>query len=457
MKTPNVSTTKNAQNGHKRSRNKRSENDHGSLEPAQSRTTEQQNDIETVRKFLANGGDVNQQDPGNGLTFVMYACKMQYYDLLDELVLLAAGTIDVNMRNQDGENCLWLLFQNYSTQPNDDKARIANYFAVFIEQCNADFRTLYDGYTLLSHAIKCKELEFIRVLTALPGFPIDALNKGGLTNLHIALENELYVAAKILVDAGADYNIEDDLRRTTRGIAAKMAAALSRPGIYELPSMEELLSRLQKYQEELFLRGTLRGHHEHIDDFLTYGGNINARDANGYTAMMHACITYNWELMDFLLAIPTLDLNVVNHRLNLTCTSCLLLEQFRHQNNRVQETILTYLTKFIERGADVNILLGGHSILHRAVVDNNTDLVKILVKLPEVDINLRGKHGETALQIALDHVNLAPCNVLLKAGADVTNADNNNKTAFDIAQGRGIDLNKLIKTLDSSSVRYIGL
>lgn len=95
----------------------------------------------------------------------------------------------------------------------------ASGFVPILNMClanGADFK-VYNRYggTALIPAAEKRHLEVVKILTAIPGYPIDHVNKLGWTALLEAIilgkTGEVQVAiVKVLVEAGADFTIADN-------------------------------------------------------------------------------------------------------------------------------------------------------------------------------------------------------------------------------------------------------
>nr|CAH0112680.1 unnamed protein product [Daphnia galeata] len=102
----------------------------------------------------------------------------------------------------------------------------------------------------------------------------------------------------------------------------------------------------------------------------------------------------------------------------------------------------------IQKGADPNIADGkGMTPLHLAArIGKTTDLIDLILKMKQIDINGRDTNGRTILHCALNGNNVTIARHLLENGADPTVRDNDGVTPFDVAviNSEDIDLLDLI-------------
>ena len=82
----------------------------------------------------------------------------------------------------------------------------------------------------------------------------------------------------------------------------------------------------------------------------------------------------------------------------------------------------------IVEGANVNeTTLGGYTVLHFAVVNNDIEIVNVLLAAG-AGVNQTDNNGWTSLHFAVVHDDVEVVNILLAAGADVNQRDNGGNT-----------------------------
>ncbi|MHB1000127.1 MAG: ankyrin repeat domain-containing protein [Armatimonadota bacterium] len=107
----------------------------------------------------------------------------------------------------------------------------------------------------------------------------------------------------------------------------------------------------------------------------------------------------------------------------------------KHKNSDIEKLLraieahdIAALLKLVESGVDANVRdRYGRSALLYAVVDGNTDAVKILIE-NRADINMRDNEGWTALHAAAEEYRVEIANILLNNGAEVDAQDSYGNT-----------------------------
>ena len=183
--------------------------------------------------------------------------------------------------------------------------------------------------------------------------------------------------------------------------------------------------------------------------------DVNAKDNEGYTALIHASVTGQKEIVSILLKKGA-DMNARNndgdtaliyasgHR-HIEILSMLLVKKadvnVGRGENREGETALMWASyngyvnvvlMLLNNGANVNAKTEvGHTALHRACETGKYDIVLILLERG-ADVNAKNQYGNTALTVATMSMNIHTqaetkllVSILLDKGADV-NAKNSN-------------------------------
>jgi len=156
-----------------------------------------------------------------------------------------------------------------------------------------------------------------------------------------------------------------------------------------------------------------------IEQRLARGGDINAKDENGWTLLHEAAYEGDTEFVEMLLAKGA-DVNVTNDA-GLTPLYYAVKE-----NNVTTELLLA-------KGADVEVRnVSGQTVLHTAAEAGNTDVVRMLLA-KGADVNATDKHGFTPLHLAVGKGSSGVAEVLLANGAQVNAKDKNGWTALSYA------------------------
>ncbi|WP_026451291.1 ankyrin repeat domain-containing protein [Aequorivita capsosiphonis] len=158
-------------------------------------------DVQLVRAILNSKPDLEIQDK-NGRTALMIAAYNHYNKIA--ALLIAAGA-DVNA--QDTMQNSPFLYAGAEGNVELLKMGLEN-------GANFNLYNRYGGTALIPAAEK-GHLEVVKILTKIPDYPIDHINKLGWTALLeaviLSVKNETQTAiVKTLIDAGADVNIADN-------------------------------------------------------------------------------------------------------------------------------------------------------------------------------------------------------------------------------------------------------
>jgi hypothetical protein len=156
-----------------------------------------------------------------------------------------------------------------------------------------------------------------------------------------------------------------------------------------------------------------------IEQRLASGGDINAKDENGWTLLHEAAYEGDTEMLEMLLAKGA-DVNIKNDA-GLTP-----LYYAVQENNTTTELLLA-------KGADVEVRnVSGQTLLHTAAEAGNTDVVQMLLA-KGADVNAKDKHNFTPLHLAAARGSSGVAEVLLANGAQVNAKDKNGWTALSYA------------------------
>lgn len=98
----------------------------------------------------------------------------------------------------------------------------------------------------------------------------------------------------------------------------------------------------------------------------------------------------------------------------------------------------------LERGADVQVLTArADSCLHLACRGSYHEVAQLVIQVSPVAINLADELGDTPLHVCAQVGDLECATLLLRASADTNLKNLQKRTAFDISQIRGTDLNSV--------------
>jgi len=259
-----------------------------------------------------------------------------------------------------------------------------------------------------------------------------------ITCLHMAVAANDISSLQYFLDCGIDPNIKD----------AKGRAALALAMVYENPEIITLLLKHPDINyEDTDADGSSVLMHSikspNIFNLVWKYPKVynypNIRDKNGNTALMHAVLFNNVEIVKNLLDNPNIDPNIANN-----CS--------RHPFPRPHsETPLMAalskgyieIAKLLLEAPNVNpeaLNNKGKSALIKAIEAHDINGIDMLLNSSRVDINKQNINGETALIYAIKNLKRSCCfnpdkeekliQSLLTKGADVNLQDENGNTAL---------------------------
>lgn len=302
-----------------------------------------------------------------------------------------------------------------------------------------------NGWTPLMHAAYHNPNPDAITALANAGAEVNARQKYGMTPLlWAAYHNPNPAVAAALLEAGADPTARTD----TGEDMLSLAKGNKNPDVFRMlhgkfrsgpATPEKSVPAGNAMSDERFLRLCGKGTPEEIGAALNEGANVNARDKNGWTALMHAAY-YNPHAGTIgLLLDAGCD---VNAAANNGVTP--LMRSFSNSNQEVPVLLL-------KAGADVNARqwYGKSPLMFAAEGKTNLKTVSLLLEAG-AHVNARDGNGKTPLMYAVGvHADYETAALLLKAGADAKARDNRGRMAIDLAEKnvklKGSDVYRLLK------------
>lgn len=170
--------------------------------------------------------------------------------------------------------------------------------------------------------------------------------------------------------------------------------------------------------------------------------DVNARSKHGTTALHWAADYEHSEIVSLLLDVPGIDINAADENGNTALFFAVMKD-----HSAVVGALLR------APGVDVNARCNGHTALYAATIKNCSAVVSLLVKFPGVELNAKENHeGETALHLAVEGDNTELLRLLLDApGLDVNVKNIYGTTALH----RAVDRNST--KIVSSLLRTLGI
>ena len=169
--------------------------------------------------------------------------------------------------------------------------------------------------------------------------------------------------------------------------------------------------------ESLWMRAFKSVNIENMKYLLSIDPNIDINEQNqqhGYNPLIYASVKNNIDAVNLLLNHPQID---VNQRDNDGCNA--LFHAIKNTRFEIAQLLLN-------SNADVNIssFSSGQTPIVYSTMKNQVDMIKLLVKQPQIDINHRDNDGNSALLHAVKNDHLETAQLLLESGSDVNVCDN---------------------------------
>ncbi len=154
---------------------------------------------------------------------------------------------------------------------------------------------------------------------------------------------------------------------------------------------------------------------------MSANANIKAQQLDGSTALMRACYFNHYDLASYLL-----ERRVEVNATNIRHETALYIAAFRGHTELVDMLIKNY-------NADVNICdKDGDTALSVACYENKPDTIYTLLKYNTI-VNIRGVRGDTPLHVAVCNCNNDIVEKLIQSGADVDAVNDSGETPLHLA------------------------
>jgi len=219
------------------------------------------------------------------------------------------------------------------------------------------------GYTALHLAVKKGHIEVVRVLLEAKA-DIAIASKSGKTALHyVAYYKGSIDLAKLLIDAAAPVNVMDKRRKTP----LDYARARRNDALVELLLAKGARTGRELRAETDIHYAAANGYAEAVRRFIENGGDVNADDRGGYTALQYAAYNGYIEVVRVLIEAKA-DVNATSNKRKKTAL------QYAAQKGRKEIALL-----LLDKGADVNALdKAGRTALDIALRYRRTETGELL-------------------------------------------------------------------------------
>ena len=275
-----------------------------------------------IFELLGQGLSIDSQDPTYGQTALMYACKRGHASTTEKLLEYGAS---INMRSARGTNALFeailahqanIVALLLKVDSLDINAKWGNYFgrtalSVAVRNRSKEIIDLLlhrsdmlvnekgdDGLTALGIASLSTTPFCIKSLLCREDLEVDCADAEGWTPLHFAASEGLVNNVQILLENGADPNIEDVLGKTAVVRAIENGYTSS---VQMMICHGANIDHRNRLERTLLHDASYWGRSEIVELLIVAGLEINARGKRGETALHEAATNKIDELVRVLL------------------------------------------------------------------------------------------------------------------------------------------------------------
>ncbi|CAD6199010.1 unnamed protein product [Caenorhabditis auriculariae] len=173
------------------------------------RNASKNGDLDEVRMYIRRGMNIDSRDPENNQTALMFSASQGHWLVLKELLKRGA---DVDARDKDGHTALHLAA--VSTAPKKILAKLVEYGSDVDAPSNSGRTPLY----LATAHNRISALKALIELGADVNFCPTSM-KEQFIPLHVAAYNGYFLATKLLVQSGSDYQWKSSNSQTALSYA----------------------------------------------------------------------------------------------------------------------------------------------------------------------------------------------------------------------------------------------
>ncbi|XP_076367426.1 rabankyrin-5 isoform X2 [Tachypleus tridentatus] len=316
-----------------------------------------------AEKLLKIGASPNLQD-SNGNTALHRAVAAKNIPVFS--LLLASENLDLELRNLNGETVLWYALQ-FGSYDDDSFAACLVKRGACVNAINPS-----NGDSLLHLAARARN-EAAGIFLATHGAMPNLTNNKGESPLHVACENGLSNLSTMLLQQGANPNIQTTDRNAIEVLTA-----------------------------------------EDDENFAFQQTPLHLAIKNGHEETVNAIIehkVYTHHSTDPSIIVPNFNLKNSRDQSPLSLALDLGLHKISH--------------KLLSYGANINVTNSeGLSLLHQAIIDQDVKSALFLLE-NGADISLLTKDNDTPLQLAIKRHLPAVVEALCLRGADMNVLDEN--------------------------------
>lgn len=250
-------------------------------EPPLHRAAREGDGLTLQRELDRDSSQVSHAHGSNLETPLMFAARSGEKDMATWLPRLAPTREALNARARDGRTALMIAASHGVSQ-----------VVAALRDLGADVTLVdHDGRTALMHAARLSRDGVLELL--IPGSTLDASDDAGWTALHHAAWSGDAVRVRLLVEAGATIDAADRSGRAPLHVAGKVGAAEVVEALLDANASPALTDREGVTPLMLAAQAsTPRALNAMLAARDRYAPGLDASDASGRTALMHAILTH---------------------------------------------------------------------------------------------------------------------------------------------------------------------
>ncbi|MFA6788548.1 MAG: ankyrin repeat domain-containing protein [Arcobacteraceae bacterium] len=391
---------------------------------------------------------VLKEDPTIAKMLINYGSDVNIVDVREQNVLFNA----VILGAQNSE-VVELLIKKGINLEHEDKAgfTILDEFLKLLEICKNPVDDINSKYRFVN-----VERNYLRLMSVLieNGLKINQPDKMGKTVLYKEIFKKNYEVIDFLITAGMEVDIVDNEGRTILfdvifdGLNAldmieylvKKGANIDHRDNEQRSIVDDLVELILiqqngksprnkrfldiKQQENYFelLRRVL----------LTYKPKVNRPKNNGQTIAFELIHFNNNELLKLFIS-NDIDINFADEDMQ-TPLSVLIEHGMTLSNTKQREDFFERLTFLLKYKVNINAIdKNGRTILHKAVIADDVEVVEKLISSKKMDISLKDTQGRTALHHTQWKGNVRIAKLLIANGANINEPDSAGYTLLNYA------------------------
>ena len=359
------------------------------------------------RVLIDAGADLHTKNE-DGRSPLHYACGSGELDIVKMLV--EAGT---GVRATDNKGCTCLMLAAYSGHTETVR------YLVGLPDVDVNHLSAHT-HTALQFAVDEGEVDVVQVLID-AGADINIQNDEGSSPLNTACASGALDVVKMLVEAGAGLRATDNKGHTCLILAARFRQTKIVRYLVGLPEVE--LNHRDTVKNFTALHYSVENEDTDVVRVLIdAGADIETRGNYGRSPLHSACVLGALDVVKILVRAGA-GVRATNNKGH----TCLILAvRFR------QTKIVRYLVGLPEVELNHRDTEKNFTALHYAVENEDTDVVRVLIDAG-ADIETRGNYGRSPLHSACVLGALDVVKILVRAGAGVRATNNKGHTCLILA------------------------